>query len=50
MDGRASRTIYRLTPAGRAALRRYLERMGQLSDSLKETDSQTRNAERGNRN
>jgi DNA-binding MarR family transcriptional regulator len=50
IDGRASRTIYRLTPAGRAALRHYLERMGQLSDALKETDSQIRNAERGIRN
>jgi DNA-binding MarR family transcriptional regulator len=47
IDGRTSRTIYRLTPAGRAALRRYLERMGQLAEALKETDSHTRNSERG---
>jgi hypothetical protein len=46
-DGHASRTVYRLTAAGRAALRRYLERMRQLGDALKETDSQIRNADRG---
>jgi DNA-binding MarR family transcriptional regulator len=46
-DGHASRTVYRLTAAGRAALRRYLERMRQLGDALKETDSQFLNADRG---
>lgn len=34
-DGRAPRTIYRLTPAGRAALRRYLERMESLAAALR---------------
>jgi DNA-binding HxlR family transcriptional regulator len=34
-DGRAPRTIYRLTPAGRAALRRYLERMESLAIALR---------------
>jgi DNA-binding MarR family transcriptional regulator len=49
-DGRTSRTIYRLTPAGRAALRRYLDRMGQLAAALEETDPRTRNADGGIRN
>jgi DNA-binding HxlR family transcriptional regulator len=34
-EGRAARTIYRLTPAGRAALRRYLERMESLASALR---------------
>ena len=34
-EGRAARTIYRLTPAGRAALRRYLERMESLATALR---------------
>ena len=34
-DGRSPRTIYRLTPAGRAALRRYLERMEGLATALR---------------
>jgi DNA-binding MarR family transcriptional regulator len=34
-DGRAPRTIYRLTPAGRAALRRYLDRMESLASALR---------------
>ena len=34
-DGRGARTIYRLTPAGRAALRRYLERMENLAMALR---------------
>jgi DNA-binding MarR family transcriptional regulator len=34
-DGRAPRTIYRLTPAGRAALRRYLDRMESLATALR---------------
>ena len=34
-EGRAARTIYRLTPAGRAALRRYLERMESLTTALR---------------
>jgi hypothetical protein len=31
IEGRTPRTIYRITPAGRAALRRYLERMDSLA-------------------
>src|SRR5918995_1309641 len=34
-DDRAPRTIYRLTPAGRAALRRDLERMESLTLALR---------------
>ena len=34
-EGRTRRTIYRLTPAGRAALRRYLERMDTLAHALR---------------
>jgi DNA-binding MarR family transcriptional regulator len=33
-EGRATRTLYRLTPAGRAALRRYLDRMEHLTATL----------------
>jgi hypothetical protein len=34
-DGRTTRTVYRLTPAGRAALRRYLDRMESLAVALR---------------
>jgi DNA-binding MarR family transcriptional regulator len=34
-EGRTPRTIYRLTAAGRAALRRYLERMDNLAVSIR---------------
>jgi len=34
-DGRTTRTVYRLTPAGRAALRRYLDRMESLAAALR---------------
>lgn len=37
-DARTPRTVYRLTPAGRAALRRYLDRMNGLVDTLRERE------------
>jgi DNA-binding MarR family transcriptional regulator len=35
VEERTTRTVYRLTPAGRAALRRYLERMDNLALALR---------------
>jgi DNA-binding HxlR family transcriptional regulator len=34
-EARTPRTVYRLTPAGRAALRRYLHRMDDLARALR---------------
>jgi len=49
-EGRTPRTVYRLTAAGRAALRRYLERMDALALTLRAAGTQHSSSEFGVRN
>ena len=42
-EGRTPRTIYRLTPAGHAALRRYFERLDELASRIRHSESGVRN-------